>query len=727
MLIYSATVRKCGLEVCSLFLIVLVSSLIVHSHYCQGGGWPRKGSNLITMEDSHVDAGHLSTNEWRRVLIPLDDLKTTEWGLTEVYAITFHRCGNNLRGTEHKSAKASYHISSLAVTNNAIELISYAPSSSPSVYVYDDLLLATHRHVAHHWYPIFHPDREPDGHIWVYAENNAWPTVPGNHSPQTVTLLIPEDQIVTYSGNDGIKYDKIIVKGSLTIQPLNADVFLTATTIIVEHGGELDIKTEGDSLHTIAIEIDGALDIKKDPQETMVGIVAWEGNLTIKGSEVVTKMAGLSNVASVGMNVLKFGGINLGFTVGGELVLPDTQTGLDVGHWSFNGYVDQTEICKIVSIASSLFGETHITCEHVLIYDHSVGSKIAYVTRSIKIFTSPSSISRGHILHTGVGKFEVRNVRIENFGRTTIDVIDSTKIQPTDLKFGPMMKQMEVTYQGTNQIARYAMHAHHSKIEAYFTGNAVLYSPRDGMVAHNSRVHITDNIIVGADGTGIFLEDSTETGPIVNNYIIGTGGGSRSGDDSRFGNELGRDMAHGGFGIWARGVLALIKNNHCEGHFGVSPYAFFVHPKFVEDKPVPDVPGTPAILVGKSRYEIWKVNGGNVTQLQSYGGFVGNTAVATFQSGIGLSYFSVNDNDEVGSIIEGAHIQALGSSGRGISTTHSRLFTLNNVTIEGMVEGNTITGIWCGSCNNCTLKTPNTNLIFENISVDRDGQCDFTP
>jgi len=685
-----------------------------------GGGWPRKLSNKIILEDSYVDNGHLSTNEWRRVLIPFDDLETTAWDLTSVYAILFHKCG-----LEHKLDQPSYHISSLSVTNNAIELVSNAPSSSPSVYVTDDLLLATHRHVAHHWYPIFRPETEPLGNKWVYAENNSWPITQGSANPQTVTVLIPEDQTVIYSGADGIKYDKIIVKGSLTIQPINADVFLTATTIIVESGGVLDIKTEDDSLHTITIEIDGALDQTKDPQETMVGIVAWEGKLTITGNDVVTKMAGLSDVASVGTKLLKVDGVNLGFTLGGELVLPDTQTGLDVAHWSFpynSGYVDQTEICTIVTIESSQLGETLITCDHELVYDHSVGSKIAYVTRSIKIFTSPSSTSRGHILHTGVGKFEVRNTRIENLGRTTTDVIDSTKIQPTELKFGPMMKQMEVTHVGTNQIARYALHAHHSKIEAYFTGNALLYSPRDGMVAHNSRVHITDNIIVGADGTGIFLEDSTETGPVVNNYIIGTGGGSRKGDDSRFGTELGRDMAHGGFGIWARGVLALIKNNHCEGHFGASPYAFFVHPRFVEDKPVPDVPGTPAILVGKSRHEIWQVTSGG-TQLQSYGGFVGNTAVATFQNGIALSYFASTSDDEVGSIINGAHIQALGSSGRGISTTHSRIFTLNDVTIEGMVENNQLYGIYCGSCNNCQLVTPNTNLIFENVNVDRGGNC----
>eukprot|EP00588_Corethron_pennatum_P012842 CAMPEP_0194273462 /NCGR_PEP_ID=MMETSP0169-20130528/6793_1 /TAXON_ID=218684 /ORGANISM="Corethron pennatum, Strain L29A3" /LENGTH=784 /DNA_ID=CAMNT_0039016421 /DNA_START=76 /DNA_END=2430 /DNA_ORIENTATION=- len=609
-----------------------------------------------------------------------------------------------------------------AVATWPVELMS-APSSAPSVYVTNDPLLATHRHVAHHWYPIFRRETEPVGHRWVTAENNVWPIVVGSPKNQTVTVLIPDDQTVVYSGADGIKYDKIIVKGSLTIQPVHANVVLTATTIIVERGGVLDIKTDKESPHTVAIEIEGALDATNDPQETMVGIVAWEGKLSITGNAVATKMAGLADVASAGTNVLKVDGANLGFILGGELVLPDTQTGLDIAHWSFNGYVDQTEICTIKNIESSQFGgETLITCEQALVYDHSVGSKIAYVTRSIKIFTSPSSVSRGHILHTGVGKYEVRNTRIENFGRTTTDVIDSTTIRPTGLKFGPMRKQMEVTHNGTNQIARYALHAHHSKVEAYFTGNALLYSPRDGMVAHNSRVHMIDNIIVGADGTGIFLEDSTETGPVVNNYIIGTGGGSRSGDDSRFGTELGRDMAHGGFGIWARGLLALIENNHCEGHFGLSPYAFFVHPKFVEDKPVPDIPGTPTILVGKTRHEIRRANGNNI-HLQSYGGFVNNTAVATFVTGIALSYFPANANDEVGSIIEGAHIRALGSSGQGISTTHSRIFTLKDVTIEGMVEGNTITGIWCGSCNNCNLVTPNTTLIFENLKVDRGGNC----
>lgn len=389
--------------------------------------------------------------------------------------------------------------------------------------------------------------------------------------------------------------------------------------------------------------------------------------------------------------------------------------------------MDQTESCVISSLTANAFlgGGSLITCESPLFYDHTSGFNLGYITRSITIRTSSSSQDNGHILHTGVGKFDVLNTRIENLGRTTTDLIDSTVMSPVGgVKFprDTTYVQMNVTKLGANQIARYALHAHHSLAESYFSGNALLYSPRDGCVAHDSRVHILDNVIVGADGTGIFLEDATETGPVMNNFIIGTGGGSRGGDDGRFSIAKGKDMAHGGFGIWARGKLALVQGNHCEGHFGRSPYGFFVHPNFLGEKRVPDVPGTPPELVGKLLKEI-PVPDGNGLQLQTYGGFVNNSAIGTFAVGIDMSYFATNDDDEVGTIIEGANIVSLASSGMGIMTTHSRLFTLDHVTIDGEFEGNTITGIWCNNCNGCTLQTPNTTLVIENVDVVRGGNC----
>lgn len=536
--------------------------------------------------------------------------------------------------------------------------------------------------------------------------------------PHTATVHIPQGQTVVFSGSEETIFDKIIVEGSLEIRPVDANVKLIAGTIMVLQGGSLDISTSSDSPYTVTVEIDGALDQVNDPEELLVGIVAANGHLTIEGHAVTTKMAPLLQTASASSNTLDIDG---DFDVGGELVLPDTQEGLHVSHWNFpnnENYVDQTEHCIITSIAGSI-----ITCDAPLIYDHSIGSYSAYVTRSVIIKTSPESTDRGHILHTGTGAFEVRNARIENFGRTTTDLIDSTVMSPDpELNFEPGLARMIVSYQGTNQIARYALHAHHSLVEAYFTGNAILHSPRDGCVAHNSRVHILGNVVIDADGTGIFLEDATETGPVVNNYIIGTGKGTRGGDDGRFSSQLGKDMAHGGFGVWARGKLALIQGNHAEGHFGVAPYAFFVHPNFISDHVVPDVPGTPAEVAGKKLKDIHPTNT-NGLQLQSYGGFVNNTAVATFRVGLDMSYFSVSTDDDVGSIIQGANVRNLAMSGRGLSTTHSRVFTLQDVTIEGTVEGNTIVGIWCNNCDSCTLQTPNTTLVIDNVETIRGGNC----
>ena len=138
--------------------------------------------------------------------------------------------------------------------------------------------------------------------------------------------------------------------------------------------------------------------------------------------------------------------------------------GLDVGHWNFpanSDYVDQTEFCTIVSIESVLLdpsGGTAVTCEQNLSYDHSAGFTAGYMTRSVNLVKSPSSTDRGHILHTGTGKFEVRNTRIENFGRTTTELIDSTVMTPTDLKFGDGpgsgIAQMNVTKLGANQIGK---------------------------------------------------------------------------------------------------------------------------------------------------------------------------------------------------------------------------------------------------------------------------------
>ena len=163
--------------------------------------------------------------------------------------------------------------------------------------------------------------------MWFSATDNSWPSVETPVADQTVTIHIPHGQSVTYSGADAIKYDKVIVEGSLTIEPQGSDVSLTVSTIVVEASGSLDIVTDGTtSNNKVIIAIEGAIDQHVDPESTMVGILSLGGNLTLIGNPVPVKMVALWSTVAAGSNVMTVSGdVTANFQPGGELVLPDTQ------------------------------------------------------------------------------------------------------------------------------------------------------------------------------------------------------------------------------------------------------------------------------------------------------------------------------------------------------------------------------------------------------------------
>lgn len=126
-----------------------------------GGGWPRKSSNKIYLEGAYVDAGSLSDSGFGRVVIPLADMKTAEWDLSNLYGMYFQTCGMDSDGVAYPLL--TYHVASVAVTNQDVSVVSMPPTSAPTPFVPDDILLATHRFIHTNWYPLFGPDREPAG------------------------------------------------------------------------------------------------------------------------------------------------------------------------------------------------------------------------------------------------------------------------------------------------------------------------------------------------------------------------------------------------------------------------------------------------------------------------------------------------------------------------------------------------------------------------------------
>eukprot|EP00550_Attheya_septentrionalis_P000654 CAMPEP_0198285446 /NCGR_PEP_ID=MMETSP1449-20131203/4720_1 /TAXON_ID=420275 /ORGANISM="Attheya septentrionalis, Strain CCMP2084" /LENGTH=1026 /DNA_ID=CAMNT_0043982855 /DNA_START=46 /DNA_END=3126 /DNA_ORIENTATION=+ len=688
-----------------------------------GGGWPRLSSNNVVMEHEYVDFGKLVSDEWRRVVIPLADFKTPDWDMSSIYAMYFQTCG-----MEHVGSQPSYHVTQVQIWDVQPELIAPPPTIAPTVQVTESPQLATHRMVHHHWYPLL--GEIHDSSTWYYVSGGTWPSIPTEAPDQSIVVVIPMGESVSFSSYDETKYDKVIVYGSLTIVPNGVDVLLRPGTLVVEMMGTLVIETLEMS-ETVTIEIDAALDRDADPQETMVGIISLGGNIRVHGNESSKKMAKLITTASVNTMQLVVEGDVGDWSTGDEIILPDTQEGLDVGHWNFpnnepNGYTDQTEIHSIASVVSDSNGNSIITLATPVSYEHTANAHAGHITRSIKFVTSPTSSDRGHILFTGMGSMEFRNARIEEFGRTTIELIDDTTIEESsELHFAEGLAHMSVVHQGTNQLARYPFHAHHSSIESYFQGSVILNSPRNGCVPHNSRMHVTDNIIIGAAGSGVFLEGAVETGPVEGNFFVGTGKGTRGGDDGRFSTQAGEDMGHGGFGVWARGVYSKIQNNHAEGHFGRAPFAYFVHPSFVEHIRVPDVPGTPDFLVGKTRQEVAHAFAHDFDPptsltIQTFGAFVNNTARGTWGIGLDVSYFGSTVGVPEGNLIENFELEALAYSGSGMHTTHSSTFTLRGGSMRGAVEGNAIVGIFC---NNGGLEIFYNESDIINVALIRGGNC----
>mmetsp|Transcript_37281 Transcript_37281/g.78626 ORF Transcript_37281/g.78626 Transcript_37281/m.78626 type:complete len:1014 (+) Transcript_37281:227-3268(+) len=682
-----------------------------------GVGWSGI-SNNIKIEHDIIDYGAISSEEYRQVSIPMNRFKEgTGWDLSSVRSISFHYC----REMGSAGQQPKYYVKNIQVTKRPPELVTPYPTGAPTVRVTEDPSLATHRMIHHHWYPVLGEGLNGDTSTWLEAVNNEWPSIPAGAQDHDYTVHIPMGSVITYSGASSLKLDKVVVHGTLIIKPDDADVLLTCHTLCVEMMGMLTVQTEQNG-HTVTIEIDGAMDTSADPEQTMLGLVNLGGMVTISGDPVVTKMATVSNNIAAGDTFFVVddpsGEAANTWSVGDELVLPETKEGLDVDHWSYQHQVPgETETAVIAAIAT-VGSVLQITPQQPVVHDHTAGCHVAHTSRSITIKTSATSTDRGHVMHTGMGKFDVSNTRFEELGRTTTDAIDLTALEDTGMELAEGLARLNATYIGTNQIARYALHSHHSMIKVNWSGNAIINSPKNCMVMHNSFGDITDNIAVGCNGTAIFLESGTESGLVDNNFLVGTGGGTRGHDDGRFASAGGLDMAHGGFGIWARGLLAPITNNHAEGVFGRSPYAYFVHPLFISDNVVPMVEGTNPAIAGKTLHQIFY---GNPVALQTYGPFVGNSAFGTWRSALDLSYFS-KPGIGAGHIIEEYTFTALAYSGSGVFMVHSFSFDLVNGDFNAIHPDNTIIGEFCNN-GDPPVVVYNNNTTFDGFAVIRGGNC----
>lgn len=488
-------------------------------------------------------------------------------------------------------------------------------------------------------------------------------------------VLIPPGVTVIYDQVSTQRFKAIVVWGRLEFDPA-INTTLKVGTIVVESPGVLQIAPDNRTVISRVI-FSGPLDTNEDPIQFGSGLVTNGGTVEVLGtapSNVFVK-----SVANAGTAVFSTE-VETGWFPGDTIVFPDQQLGTDPAHWSFpTRYAPQTEKKVVASVSG-----TSVTLTSPLQYHH--GASWSGVLNRNVIFQTESGSPRAHILFSGHAVVNFRNAEIIDMGRTTIAERDDTTMSATGTPI----------HVGLNQRARYALHAHHVHEPVVFIGNSIhgldtLYgSDRFGIVLHDSRGEISGNIVVGARGSAVFLEDGVETGEVSGNLVLGIGGGTGLGDDVRFSPLQGQDMGAGGFGIWARGTLVNIHHNVAVGYFSQAAYAFFTHSSFVSGI-IPNIPGNPPELISGPPIALGQM------PIQAYGAFADNTAQGFSRHAMEISY----QQTAVGTVLQNNTLKLLNSDGVGIHVNHCNEIVLENQAIIGV--GNFVVGAFNNSGANGKL------------------------
>jgi hypothetical protein len=316
-------------------------------------------------------------------------------------------------------------------------------------------------------------------------------------------LTVPAGTTVTLA--DGTSWDYIEVFGTLKVSRTH-DTTARVTTLIIMPGGTLDLGKPADPIPAnVRVDIqlrDVPIDLSKDPFQWGNGIANF-GNLTVNGS-YRTPAAPLSFDAQVGSTVITLAGVPSGWQVGDELIFPSTKPSIFpemplVEPQTFIQAINGTTV--VLSRGLSFAHET------VLAHDGRVAIRpeVVNITRNVVIRSENPLGTPGHLANIGdTACWDAQGVSIVGLGRTTVDVLDNTSA--------------DLSHLGTNQVGRYAFHAHHvhggsCSIERRTVDMVLIGQGRGkwGHVTHGTHdTLIQETVAYGFQGAGIVSEDGYE-------------------------------------------------------------------------------------------------------------------------------------------------------------------------------------------------------------------------
>ena len=409
----------------------------------------------------------------------------------------------------------------------------------------------------------------------------------GGKLPRAGSIVrIAKDTVVTYDEMT-VEVDTIGVEGTFRIDP-QQDTRLKVANLLVYRSGYLEVGTESRPIDSkVRCEIllaNKPLDTKDDgigmfdPEQWGTGLLNF-GKIRMFGHEVGETFVRLAKEPLTGDTTLvtEISVSEQGWRIGDRLLLPDTmnRVGKSIEEVEIQGISG-----KVITLGSPLKFD-HIGARdvagnldflpHVLNLSRNIRIRSEYSDLPTDLRNPVLEGTRGHTVSFGTADVDIRYVLFEDLGRTKnvkldstifeVDLFDSESNKTYTVEVGggivrdpgqelpkghraavhhsevvvkdssgkrvPHIAQVgdfRLVKIGSNQIARYAVHAHHvrgPRRDAKYTGhqykligNAVDNGGfgKWGLVIHGSHFGlIENNLVYQVQGAGIVTEDGSET------------------------------------------------------------------------------------------------------------------------------------------------------------------------------------------------------------------------
>jgi hypothetical protein len=300
---------------------------------------------------------------------------------------------------------------------------------------------------------------------------------------------------------------------------------------------------------------------RQDNFDILGGLIAL-GHVYIYGAPKAA-FATPSNALSPGVSGLTFLTLPTGWKVGDELLFPAADGRSDD---------EQRHIASISNDGTAMTLSSALRFGHLPPRGVRAEVPVGNLTRNVILASTETGAlhQRAHVMVMTHEAVHISGAAFRGLGRTAA-ARPHTLLTATD--------DGEVSA-GENPMGRYAVHFHlvsgaSRRVPPHiFTGNAIVDSPKHGLVNHGGYVVAEDNVTFAIQGSHFFAENGSEIGAFRHNLAVFSRGSGEHIEARQVG--IG-DFGHGGHGFWSNSPALVMESNYAFHHAGPA-YVIFAAP-----------------------------------------------------------------------------------------------------------------------------------------------------